>query len=523
MGLTKLGTADSDRFANLAAQTFDLVVVGGGVNGAGIARDAAGRGLKVLLCERDDFAQHTSSASTKLIHGGLRYLEFYDFKLVRHSLLEREALIKIAPHIIWPMRFVLPHHKGLRPKWMIRLGLFIYDHLVWHRSLPKTKQVNLLTHDVGRELSGDFTYGFEYSDCWVQDARLVVLNAMDAASKGATVLSRTACIGLSRENNEWTVSLQDFDRDNGETIRIKAKAVVNAAGPWVDGVAGQVSDLSNRASVRLVRGSHIIVPRQFEHEQPYIFQNADNRILFAIPFETDYTLIGTTDVEVDIANVRDGISEQEIDYLCDAFNAYVKQSIGRDDIVWTYAGVRPLFDDASKQASKVTRDYVLVEDTDGAPIISVYGGKVTTYRKLAEDVMDSLRKLDAFKFADLPNSWTQHEVLPGGDMSTSLHQCVSDAQSRFPELDAAMVARYVRHYGTRVDKILTDRCTVQSLGVHFGADLYQAEVDYLMYNEYARKAEDILWRRTKLGLKMTPENIKTLSDYMSARNVETTE
>ena len=476
--------------------TFDLVVIGGGVNGAGIARDAAGRGLKVLLCEKDDFAQHTSSSSSKLIHGGLRYLEYYDFKLVRHALNEREVLLRAAPHIIWPLRFILPHHKALRPRWLIRLGLFLYDNLGGRKLLPASNSVDLTKHVAGKALKSDFRSGFEYSDCWVQDARLVVLNVMDAEARGCDVRVRTECTDIIRNDGEWRVNLQDHL--TGKTDKVTARAIVNASGPWVEKTLDLDVENESRYGIRLVKGSHIVVPKLFDHAYTYIFQNADNRILFAIPYENDFTLLGTTDVEIEDEPGTEVIEQDEIDYICRSASEYFDTPVMPEQVVWTYTGVRPLYDDASDNASKVTRDYKLDLDTrTGAPMLSIYGGKITTFRKLAEQAVDMLKPQLGFS----KGAWTSPEHLPGGDIpnadfATFLAQC----QSHYPWMDDAVLKDYARNYGTLVSVLVGEVDSMQKLGHHFGGPLYQAEVEYLIAHEYARSAADILWRRSKKGL-----------------------
>ena len=476
--------------------TYDLVVIGGGVNGAGIARDAAGRGLKVLLCEKDDLAQHTSSASTKLIHGGLRYLEHYDFMLVRHALQEREVLLQAAPHIIWPLRFILPHHKALRPRWLIRLGLFLYDNIGGRKLLPSSHGVDLTTHETGAALKKEFTKGFEYSDCWVQDARLVTLNVVDAAERGCDVRVRTECTDIIRGDGQWQVKL--LSHLTGQTQTVDAKAIVNASGPWVDKTLDLDEEHDARYDVRLVKGSHVVVPKIFDHPYTYIFQNADNRILFAVPYETNFTLLGTTDVEIQAEPGTESIEASEIEYICSNASEYFETPISPDDVVWTYSGVRPLYDDASDNASKVTRDYKLDLDTrKGAPILSVYGGKITTYRKLAEQAVDMLKPELGFTAKD----WTAPVALPGGDIpNADFDKFLIHCASRFAWLDESLLLDYARNYGTRIDTLLGNVQSVAQLGHHFGGPLYQIEVEYLIDNEWARTAEDILWRRSKKGL-----------------------
>lgn len=476
--------------------TYDLVVIGGGVNGAGIARDAAGRGLKVLMCEKDDLAQHTSSASTKLVHGGLRYLEHYDFMLVRHALGEREVLLRAAPHIIWPLRFILPHHKALRPRWLIRLGLFLYDHLGGRKLLPASHGVDLKKHEAGKALKNEYTSGFEYSDCWVQDARLVTLNVMDAAERGCDVRVRTECTDIIRGNGEWTVNLHEHL--TGQSSSVTARAIVNASGPWVEKTLNLDEEHDSRHGVRLVKGSHVVVPKLFDHPYTYIFQNADNRILFAVPYENDFTLLGTTDVEIHAEPGTEQIEEKEIDYICRNASEYFEQAIKPEQVVWTYTGVRPLYDDASDNASKVTRDYKLDLDTrKGAPILSVYGGKITTFRKLAEQAVDMLKPELGFS----EGAWTSPEPLPGGDIpNANFDGFLNECRRQYGWMDSVVLNDYARNYGTRIHKLVGSAQCMDDLGHHFGGPLYQAEVHYLIEHEWARTAADILWRRSKKGL-----------------------
>ena len=494
---------------------YDLLIIGGGINGAGIARDAAGRGLKVLLCEKDDLASHTSSASTKLIHGGLRYLEHYDFALVRKALMEREVLLQAAPHIIWPLRFVLPHHKDMRPAWLIRLGLFLYDHLGGRKLLPATKTLTRKNSDVFTPLRAEFTKGFEYSDCWVEDARLVVLNAMDAAERGATIMTRTECVSLEQAGDTWNATLRV---DAATNMDVQARAVVNAAGPWVDHITGQTGPRANAPSVRLVKGSHIIVPKMFDDERCFFFQAGDGRIIFAIPYEDSrFTLIGTTDLqfEGDLDSVS--ASPEEIQYLCDVSNEYFEQQISPDDVVSTYSGVRPLFDDQAEDASSVTRDYVLkFLDQSEAPFLSVIGGKITTYRKLAEDVLKQLSGL----FPQAQKPWTAKHSLPGGDILDADFDTFEILSTKvYPWLDADTHHRLARTYGTRIHSVLDGAHSTTDLGHHYGAGLYQKEVDYLIEHEFARTPEDIVWRRTKLGLHLTPPELQALRARLENRLV----
>lgn len=490
----------------------DLLVIGGGINGVGVARDAAGRGLRVYLCEKDDLAQHTSSASTKLIHGGLRYLELYDFKLVRHALQEREVLLRSAPHIIHPMRFILPHHRALRPKWMIRIGLFLYDHLGGRKLLPPSNGINLKNHVAGLLLKDSYNAGFEYSDCWVHDARLVVLSAMDAEARGAIIRTHTQCVSLRRYADYWCATLKN-ERD-GQTFKVKAQAVVNAAGPWVEKVLGLGVSTTETHSVRFVKGSHIVVPKLFDHDYAYIFQHTDGRVLFAIPFEQDYTLLGTTDIELDELPEKVAIDQDEVDYICRAVSEYFRTPIDPETVVWSFSGVRPLYDDAASSASKVTRDYNLHLDQKKAPILSIYGGKITTYRKLAEEVLDMLS--GCMKIEGI--AWTSSSHLPGGDIANSnFGLFVSQCSRRYPWLNKKLLLDYAGHYGTCIHQLL-DGCVAEAdLGVHFGGELYEREVRYLLAHEYAEHAEDILWRRTKQGLRMTAEEVVKLENWLSSR------
>lgn len=496
-------------------QIFDIFVIGGGINGVGVARDAVGRGLTVGLCEKDDIAQHTSSASTKLIHGGLRYLEQYDFALVRKALIEREVLLRAAPHIIWPLRFVIPLGRGGRPAWMIRLGLFLYDSLGGRRLLPATRSLNRSRNGVKFDaLKSEFDKGYEYSDCWVDDARLSVLNAVDAAERGACILTRTRCVGLQRGEHYWTITLS---KRNGEVMTVRSKTIVNAAGPWVDQIVNLADQhASNQASVRLVKGSHIIVPKLYEGDHCYFFQNPDGRIFFAIPYlDGTRTLIGTTDIPTDRSTLDDTrISTEEIDYLCDSASAYFKTAITADQVVSTYAGVRPLYDDQSEDASKVTRDYVLKYDGKGVPaILSVFGGKITTFRTLAEHVLEQLEN-------DLPHmgaSWTKDVPLPGGDIpDADFDHFVEKAIQQYPGFSPQLIHRYARLYGTRLALIIGGASSEAELGTRFGHDLYQAELTYLMKYEFAQTAEDVLMRRTKLGLMMSEADQKQVAKAMPA-------
>lgn len=493
---------------------FDIAVIGGGVNGCGIARDAAGRGWRVLLCERDDLGGGTSSASTKLVHGGLRYLEHYEFRLVREALIEREVLLRAAPHIIWPLRFVLPHHGGLRPAWLLRLGLFLYDYLGGRKLLPPTRQLDLRSDPAGKPLTDDFRRGFEYSDCWVEDSRLVALNALDAAERGAEIRVRSRCVDARRDGDGWLVTLEAAD---GTRETIAAAVLVNAAGPWVEQVLTGAIGANAPARVRLVQGSHIVVPRLFEHDRAYIFQNADGRIVFAIPYERDFTLIGTTDRDWQGEPGAVAISPEEIEYLCEAVSGYLKAPVRPEQVVWTYSGVRPLYDDGASKAQEATRDYVLKLDggeAGRAPLLNVFGGKITTYRKLAEAALARLAP-------SLPQGgrpWTHAAALPGGDFPVSgFEALVARVRQAHPYIAEATARRLCRAYGTRVDRLLERVRSAEDLGEHFGADLTQAEVDYLIRFEWARRAEDVAWRRSKLGLRLGAQEMARLDAWMVER------
>lgn len=497
-----------------SSQPYDLLIVGGGVNGAGIARDAVGRGASVLMVEQDDLASYTSSASTKLIHGGLRYLEYYEFRLVREALTERERLLKMAPHIMWPMRFVLPHSKLVRPAWMLKAGLFLYDHLASNMTLPKSRAIDFRTHSSGRPLKDAYTKGFVYSDGWVQDSRLVVLNALDAAERGADIRTRTRLIKATRSNGVWHAELED--RVTGHTTTVLARALVNAAGPWVARLLAETLQIPNSKSVRLVKGSHIIVPKVFEGPQAYIFQNPDKRIVFAIPYEQKFTLIGTTDIPWKEAPGKVGIAPDEISYLCESVNRYFKAEVKESDVVWSYAGLRPLYDDASANASAVTRDYVLDLDTqDGAPLLSIFGGKITTYRKLAEH---ALEKLAPVLPAVAGASWTANEVLPGGDIGEGGFDAALARLSRAAQwLPTALAWRLLRNYGSRAYEIIGEANALSDMGEVLGGDLTTREVDYLIQREWARTAEDVLWRRSKLGLHLNDAEKRKVAEYVEKK------
>jgi len=494
---------------------FDLAIIGGGVNGCGIARDAAGRGLSVFLCEMNDLASGTSSWSTKLVHGGLRYLEYYEFRLVREALMEREVLWKIAPHIIHPLRFVLPHHAGLRPAWLLRLGLFLYDHLGGRKLLPPTKSLDLRTDVTGKPLaSGRFTKGFEYSDCAVDDARLVVLNARDALERGAEIRTRTRAIEARQRDGRWQLTLEDAV--TGARSTIFARVLINAAGPWVHEFLAGTVGVNARANVRLVQGSHVVVPKLYDHDRAYILQNADGRIVFTIPYQDDYTLIGTTDRDYEGDPAAAKATQEEINYLCASVSEYFAMPLRPSQVVWSYSGVRPLYDDGASEAKAATRDYVFELDAgDGnAPVLSVFGGKITTYRKLSEEALE--RVASYLPKIESSGSWTGGAALPGGEFDVhGLDALIASLQSRYPFLSKAHATRLARAYGTRAAKLLCEAATAADLGADFGATLTEAEVRYLMAQEWAHTAEDIVWRRSKLGLRLSPDQVAALDRWMA--------
>ena len=513
----------------------DLFVIGGGINGCGIARDAVGRGLVVTLAEMDDLASATSSASTKLFHGGLRYLEYFEFRLVREALIERETLLRAMPHISWPMRFVLPISadmrfdnetptsrllslvmpwmKGRRPDWLIRLGLFLYDHLGGRKILPGTSSLELLTAPEGRPLQDRFQRAYEYSDCWVQDSRLVVLNARDAAARGAEVLTRTRVVSAERTDTLWTVTLEDADT-GARQVRT-ARALVNAAGPWAGDVIRGVLRSNSDDRVRLVRGSHIVTRRLFDHDKCYFFQGTDGRIIFAIPYEADFTLIGTTDAPHDAADNRPHCTEEEQDYLLGFASQYFARPVTRDDVVWTYSGVRPLYDDGAKSATAATRDYVLrVDAAGGAPVLNVFGGKITTYRKLAEAALARLSPYLGVE--DRP--WTAGVPLPGGDFPVDgVETLVQKLRANYDFLSAAWALRLVRAYGTETSELLGDATRAEHLGEDFGATITARELDWAVDREWVRSGADFLWRRNKLGLRTDAEQARRIDEYIRDR------
>lgn len=501
------------------SKPVDLLVIGGGINGVGIARDASGRGLSVVLCEQNDLASATSSASTKLVHGGLRYLETYEFRLVREALIEREVLLRAAPHIIWPLTFVLPHNTGLRPAWMVRLGLFLYDHLGGRKLLPGSYGIDLRHHAAGTPLKNTFGKAFCYSDCWVEDARLVVLNAMDARARGAEILPRTRCTGARRVNGLWQAVLEP--NGGGPTRHVSARAVVNAAGPWVSDVLTKVAGSNRQGRMRLVKGSHIVVPRLSDTEHAYILQNDDRRIVFVISYERDFSLIGTTDLPFtgDPGNVQ--ITAEETAYLCAAVNRYFTAAVTPEQVVWSYAGVRPLYDDTSENVSTVTRDYVfdldVADSANGgqAPLLSIFGGKITTYRKLAEHALDKLQPL----LGNTAPAWTVSAPLPGGDIAHADFAAFAGTfRAAHPWLPEALARRYARAYGTGAEHVVGPAKCLTDLGENFGGDLYETEVDYLCREEWADTAEDILWRRSKLGLHLDDAAKEHLAAWLAGRH-----
>ncbi len=494
----------------------DVLVVGGGINGAGIARDCAGRGLRVLLCDKDDLGSHTSSASSKLVHGGLRYLEHREFGLVRKALAEREVLLCSAPHIMHPLRFVMPHDAAQRPAWLIRAGLFLYDRLAPRAFLPASRAVQLAGHHAGGPLKPCFTRGFVYSDGWVDDARLVVLNALDARERGATVLTHTRCSALERHPHTWTATLEG----GGRGRRVTARCLVNAAGPWAAQLAQSATGKAPARRLRLVKGSHIVVPRLFEHKYAYIFQHPDGRIVFAMPYEGAFTLIGTTDVEFQGDPDAVAIAGSEVAYLCDLANRYFRRQVLPADVVWSYSGVRPLIEDEAASASAATRDYLLGHDTAAAPLLSVFGGKITTYRRLAEEAADWI----GAALGRPQPAWTAKAVLPGGDLFGPLpvsrgvlefERWVAALERRHPWLPQPLLLRWARSYGTRVETLLAGAARMADLGAEVAPGLYAAELRYLMRHEWARCAADVLWRRSKLGLHLPPGCTDAVEAWMA--------
>nr|WP_194245707.1 glycerol-3-phosphate dehydrogenase [Donghicola mangrovi] len=513
-------------------QIYDLFIIGGGINGCGIARDASGRGLSVALAEMGDLASATSSSSTKLFHGGLRYLEYFEVRLVREALIEREVLLKAMPHISWPMRFVLPYHqdmrfenstptsrllntfmpwmKGRRPAWLIRLGLFMYDTLGGRQILPGTTTVDLKAGPEGAPLQDRFETAYEYSDCWVEDSRLVILNARDAEARGAQIMTRTKVLSCERNGGQWHVTVQDVN--SGIVRNFRAKMLVNAGGPWVgDIIHGKIRSNSTEG-VRLVRGSHIVTRKLYDHDKCYFFQGTDGRIIFAIPYEQDFTLIGTTDAEHSDPSIKPVCTDKERDYLLAFASDYFKQPVTQDDIVWTYSGVRPLYDDGASSATAATRDYTLKVDAQGgAPVLNVFGGKITTYRRLAESALEHIQK----HFPKVKGTWTAGVPLPGGNFAVAdVDRLIADLQKEFPFLTVFWARRLIRAYGSEASEVLGHVRDAVQLGRDFGATLTEAEVRWLMEREYAQTAEDVIWRRSKLGLRMTAEQVAALDQWM---------
>ena len=508
---------------------YDLFIIGGGINGCGIARDAAGRGLSVGLAEMEDLGGATSSASTKLFHGGLRYLEYFEFRLVREALVEREVLLRAMPHISWPMRFVLPYHrdmrfesdtptsrllslvmpwmKGRRPAWLIRLGLFMYDHMGGRKILPGTRRIDLKKGPEGSPLKDKFKMAYEYSDCWVEDSRLVVLNARDAEARGADIMTRTKVANASRAGDHWEITLEGA---NGSRV-VTAKALVNAGGPWVADIIQTTVRLNSSEGIRLVRGSHVVTRKLYDHDKAYFFQGTDGRIIFSIPYEQDFTLIGTTDANHDDLSNRPKITPEEQAYLLRFASEYFERPVTEADIVWTYSGVRPLYDDGAGSATAATRDYVLSLEETGAPLLNIFGGKITTYRRLAEAAMDKLTRF----FPQAAGPWTTGVSLPGGDFAvTGVAHLIKGLRKDYPFLSETWAARLIRAYGTEAREMLATAKDEGDLGEDFGATLTETEVRWLMAREYAKTADDVLWRRSKLGLRMDAEQVARLSRYM---------
>ena len=499
-----------DPSGTAVAQTelFDLAIIGGGINGAGIARDAAGRGLKVVLCEQNDLASATSSASSKLIHGGLRYLEHYEFRLVAEALAERETLLAIAPHLVTPLTFVLPWIPGMRPRWLLRIGLWLYDHLARRTVLRPSHPLALAASPMGAGLKPELERGFAYSDCWVDDARLVVLNCIDAARRGAVISTRTRVLTAERDGGHWRVAVST----PAGRSEMRARALVNAAGPWVRNVLAAVSGTEPTHRIRLVKGSHIVTPRLYDGNHAFILQNADGRVILVIPYRGRYSLIGTTDIPHSGRPEEAIISAEEIGYLCTAINRYFRRPIGSADVLWSFSGVRPLYDDGSANPSEVTRDYKLVVDADGAPLLSIYGGKITTYRRLAEQALHRL----APYFPAMGPQWTAQIALPGGECRGGPSAAAGLLAEAYPQMPRSLLEALAARHGTAARTVLGEARTPADLGAHFGESLYAREVDYLIDNEWAHTADDILWRRTKAGLALDDNAQQALARYMAA-------
>lgn len=491
--------------------TVDVLVIGGGINGAGVARDLAGRGLSVILCEKDDLAEGTSSRSGKLVHGGLRYLEYYEFRLVREALIEREVLLSNACHIIWPMRFVLPHSPEDRPAWLVRLGLFLYDHLGGRKRLPGTRTLDLKRDPEGAPILDKYVKGFAYSDCWVDDARLVVLNAVGASEMGAEILTRTACISARRDDDIWHAELKNGM--TGETKHVRAKLVINAAGPWVNDIVGRVAGRNSRRNVRLVKGSHIITPKFWEGPQAYLVQNHDKRVIFINPYEGDKALIGTTDIPFNGRAEDASADESEVEYLMAAVNRYFKEKLRREDVLETFSGVRPLFDDGQGNPSAVTRDYTFdLDESGGAPMLNIYGGKITTFRELAEHAAGRISKF----FPKMGKDWTADAPMPGGDIENAdFIAFMESMRQAYPWMPRDLLRHYGRLYGSRMDKIIGGATALDGLGRHFGARLYEAEVLYLVAHEWALTWQDVLLRRTKQNLHLSKDERDRFTEWFN--------
>ena len=495
---------------------FDIIIIGGGINGAGIARDASGRGYSVALIEMNDLASGTSSWSTKLIHGGLRYMEQFQFRLVREALLEREKLLEIAPYIIRPLKFILPHSPSLRPAWIIQIGLVIYDYIAKRKYLASSKKIKLNKTKIQNPLKEKFKVGFEYSDCKVEDARLVILNALDAKNRSAVILTNTKVIKANNENGIWEIVTKSTNKKSSKQIKLKSKVLVNASGPWTDKTISVIDKRRhNQKNIRLIKGSHIVVPKLYNHNKAYIFQHYDGRVIFSIPFEKNFTLIGTTDepFEGNLSNPK--ISDKETHYLCEAVSTYFKKNISPKEIIWTYSGVRSLFDDGKLDAKDITRDYTIEKKIiDEMLYISVFGGKITTYRKLSEEVLKIVDK----KFKKNTKSWTAEKSLPGGDFSPlEFNSLLENYKKRFSFIETGTIERLFSSYGTNLDKILGNKSNIKQLGIDFGKGLYECEVDYLIKNEWALNVSDIIWRRSKLGLILNKAELERLNNYLISR------